>query len=91
MRFCRPASGAGQFRGLPRKDDDRRQMWGQADTHVIRRRIDDRVQRGGQRVGLEVLAARAEQRDVAEGELAGLEVVLLHHRDLVAAGEVVRL
>jgi hypothetical protein len=33
----------------------------------IRRRIDDRVQR----VGLEVLAARAEQRDVAEGELAG--------------------
>ena len=30
-----------------------------------------------QRVGLEVLAARAEQRDVAEGELAGLKAVLL--------------
>jgi len=42
-------------------------MRGQADTDVIRRRIDDRVQR----VGLEVLAARAEQRDVAEGGLAG--------------------
>jgi hypothetical protein len=53
-------------------------------------RVDDRVQHGGLGVGLEVLAARAEQRDVAEGELAGLEVVLLHHRDLVAAGEVVR-
>jgi hypothetical protein len=61
-------------------------MRGQADTDVIRRRIDDRVQR----VGLEVLAARAEQRDVAEGELAGLKPVLLHHRDLVAAGQVVR-
>jgi hypothetical protein len=47
------------------------------------------VQHGGLGVGLEVLAARAEQRDVAEGELAGLKV-LLHHRDLVAAGEVVR-
>jgi hypothetical protein len=61
-------------------------MRGQADTDVIRRRIDDRVQR----VGLEGLAARAEQRDVAEGELAGLKAVLLHHRDLVAAGQVVR-
>jgi len=61
-------------------------MRGQADTDVIRRRIDDRVLR----VGLEVLAARAEQRDVAEGELAGLEAVPLHHRDLVAAGQVVR-
>jgi hypothetical protein len=65
-------------------------MRGQADTHVIRRRIDHRVQHGGQRVGLEVLAARTGQRDVAEGELAGLEVALLHHLDLVAAGEVVR-
>jgi len=61
-------------------------MRGQADTDVIRRRIDDRVQR----IGLEVLAARAEQRDVAEGGLAGLEAVLLHHRNLVAAGQVVR-
>jgi hypothetical protein len=41
-------------------------MRGQADTHAIRRRIDDRVQHGGQGVGLEVLAARAEQRDVAD-------------------------
>ena len=83
--FCRPASGAGQFAGCPG-----RTMTGgkcAARQTRIRRRIDDRVQR----VGLEVLAARAEQRDVAEGELAGLEVVLLHHRDLVAAGEVVRL
>jgi hypothetical protein len=41
-------------------------------------------------LGSKCRQARAEQRDVAEGELAGLEVVLLHHRDLVAAGEVVR-
>jgi hypothetical protein len=38
-----------------------------------------------------VLAARAEQQDAAEGELAEREVVLLHHRDVVAANEVVRL
>jgi hypothetical protein len=46
-------------------------MRGQADTHVIRRRIDDRAQHGGQRVGLEVLAARAEQRDVAKENSRG--------------------
>jgi hypothetical protein len=50
---------------------DRRRMRDLPDTDVIRRRIDDRVQHGGQRVGLEALAARAGQQDAAEGNSRG--------------------
>jgi hypothetical protein len=43
----RRASSAGPLK----KDDDRRKTRGQADTHVIRRRIDDHVQHGASALG----------------------------------------